>query len=38
MDNRNLNRRLDWVALHMPYIVCPTLIAGLAVSVGVLHG
>lgn len=25
-----LARRLDWIALHMPYVACPLLVAALA--------
>jgi hypothetical protein len=40
MNNRTLNRPLDWIALHMHYFVCPVLVAGLAmlVAVGMLRG
>lgn len=40
MDNRACDRRLDWIALHMLYILCPVLLAGLAalVGMGVFHG
>jgi hypothetical protein len=36
----NLNRRLDWIALRMLYILCPVLLAGLAVlaAVEMFHG
>ena len=38
MDSRNLIRRLDWLALRVHFIVCPMLVSGFAVLVGVLHG
>jgi hypothetical protein len=40
MDSRVLDRQLDWIALHMLYIVGPALGVGLAtlVAAAVLHG
>jgi hypothetical protein len=37
-SERILERRLDWVALHMPYLLCPVLVGGVWLLVEVFHG